>query len=263
MPFATAWLSVLAYTFQIYFDFSGYSDMAIGLAQMFGFKLPINFYSPYKAKSIIDFWRRWHITLSRFLRDYLYIPLGGNRRGPRRRYENLLLTMLIGGLWHGAAWTFVIWGAIHGLLLAVNHLWRERVAARPALGKWMPSWLAWALTFFAVVLAWVFFRAGNMIEARRMLRAMFWIDPANTGFAQLKSQHGLVIVAALIAFFLPATHEFFNRYRVGILPGWTKDRTPATFSWRFEYDWLLVIALLGGVAAFYAAEFPQFLYWNF
>ena len=119
-----AWLSTLAYTLQIYFDFSGYSDMAVGLALLFGIRLPVNFRSPYKATSIIEFWRRWHITLSRFLRDYLYIPLGGNRLGEQRRYQNLLVTMLLGGLWHGAAWNFVIWGGLHGIYLCINHLWR-------------------------------------------------------------------------------------------------------------------------------------------
>ena len=123
LTFAEAWVGALAYTMQIYFDFSGYSDMAIGLSLMFGVRLPVNFNSPYKSKSIIEFWRRWHMTLSRFLRDYVYIPLGGNRRGPVRRYANLMATMLIGGLWHGAGWTFVIWGALHGLYLMANHAW--------------------------------------------------------------------------------------------------------------------------------------------
>ncbi len=123
--FSAAWAGALAYTLQLYFDFSGYSDMACGLALLFGVRLPANFYSPYKARSIIDFWRRWHITLSRFLRDYLYIPLGGNRRGPTRRYVNILLTMTLGGLWHGAGWTFVLWGLYHGVLLLVNHAWRS------------------------------------------------------------------------------------------------------------------------------------------
>ena len=120
----SAWEGVLAYTTQIYFDFSGYSDMAIGLSLFLGIRLPYNFNSPYKARSISDFWRRWHITLSRFLRDYLYIPLGGNRQGRVRRYVNLMLTMLLGGLWHGAAWTFVVWGGLHGGYLIVNHAWR-------------------------------------------------------------------------------------------------------------------------------------------
>ena len=118
------WGAALSYTFQLYFDFSGYTDMATGLALMFGIRLPVNFLSPYKAASIIDFWRRWHMTLSRFLRDYLYIPLGGNRQGPGRRMANLMLTMILGGLWHGAGWTFVLWGALHGIYLMINTLWR-------------------------------------------------------------------------------------------------------------------------------------------
>ncbi len=121
-----AWVGALSYTLQLYFDFSGYSDMAIGLAKMFNIELPLNFWSPYKAGSIIEFWRRWHMTLSRFLRDYVYIPLGGNRGGPVRRYRNLLLTMLVGGIWHGAGWTYVIWGALHGVALAANRLWESR-----------------------------------------------------------------------------------------------------------------------------------------
>src|SRR6188472_2448109 len=123
--FDQAWLGALAYTFQLYFDFSGYSDMAIGISLMFGIFLPVNFNSPYKATSIVEFWRRWHMTLSHFLRDYLYIPLGGNRRGRVLRYVNLLITMVLGGLWHGAAWTFVIWGALHGAYLCVNHAWNR------------------------------------------------------------------------------------------------------------------------------------------
>src|SRR5213078_193112 len=153
-----AWLATLAYTLQIYFDFSGYSDMAIGLALLFGIRLPVNFRSPYKASSIIEFWRRWHITLSRFLRDYLYIPLGGNRRGRVRTYVNLLVTMLLGGLWHGAAWRFVLWGGMHGTGLAVERWWDER---RGTTAVHRP-WLRWLLTFHMVCLAWVFFRADGL-----------------------------------------------------------------------------------------------------
>ncbi|WP_197678983.1 MBOAT family O-acyltransferase [Pseudomonas mandelii] len=120
-----AWVGAIAYTLQIYFDFSGYSDMAVGLSMLFGIHLPINFNSPYKARNIIEFWRRWHMTLSQFLRDYLYIPLGGNRKGETRRLVNLMLTMLLGGLWHGANWTFVIWGALHGAYLCINHMFQK------------------------------------------------------------------------------------------------------------------------------------------
>ena len=171
-----SWGAALSYTLQIYFDFSGYSDMAIGLALMIGIHLPMNFRSPYKARNIAEFWRRWHMTLSRFLRDYLYIPLGGNREGLARRQSNLMITMLLGGLWHGAGWTFVIWGGLHGLYLVLFHTWRVGVERwGPGNG---PAWLAatapfsWLATFLAVVIAWVFFRAADLPTAVSMLRGM-------------------------------------------------------------------------------------------
>jgi D-alanyl-lipoteichoic acid acyltransferase DltB (MBOAT superfamily) len=169
-----AWGAALAYAMQLYFDFSGYSDMAVGLALMMNIRLPFNFDSPYKAANISDFWRRWHMTLSRFLRDYLYVPLGGNRKGRPRRYFNLMVTMLLGGLWHGASWTFVLWGGLHGLYLCVHHAWS---AARKALG-WTRSFgvggdiVARALTFVAVTVAWVFFRASSPSVAVSVLRGM-------------------------------------------------------------------------------------------
>jgi alginate O-acetyltransferase complex protein AlgI len=179
-----AWSGALAYTLQIYFDFSGYTDMALGIALMFNIRLPINFNSPYKSTSIIEFWRRWHITLSTFLRDYLYIPLGGNRHGKLRRYINMLTTMLLGGLWHGAGWTFVLWGALHGGYLVINHLWREMVAER--LLRWIPGWLGalsgGALTFIAVVGAWVVFRSDNMEQAMVILKAMFGVSSRPISF---------------------------------------------------------------------------------
>ncbi len=175
LSFFEAWGGALAYTFQIYFDFSGYSDMAIGAARMFGIKLPINFHSPYKATNIIEFWRRWHMTLSRFLRDYLYIPLGGNQNGKLLRYRNLLLTMLLGGLWHGAGWTFVVWGGLHGLYLIINHAWNYltyQFWSQPATSKPLVKLLAWLTTFIAVVVSWVFFRATNFEAALIMLQGM-------------------------------------------------------------------------------------------
>jgi alginate O-acetyltransferase complex protein AlgI len=170
-----AWIGAVAYTLQLYFDFSGYSDMAIGLSHLFNVRLPYNFDSPYQAKNISDFWRRWHISLSTFLRDYLYIPLGGNRFGPARRYANLATTMLLGGLWHGAGWTFVVWGGLHGLYLMLNHGWRaligEARAARLATSRSYVA-LSWTLTLLAVVVAWVFFRAESFGGAWRILQAM-------------------------------------------------------------------------------------------
>lgn len=166
-----AWSATLAYAFQIYFDFSGYTDMALGISRLFNIKLPLNFDSPYKADSIIDFWRRWHMTLSRFLRDYLYFPLGGNRHGKFRRYANLMITMLLGGLWHGAGWTFVIWGGLHGLYLMINHA--QRVIGDSAISStlWFRL-LSRITTFLAVLLAWIFFRASDLASAERVLSGM-------------------------------------------------------------------------------------------
>jgi D-alanyl-lipoteichoic acid acyltransferase DltB (MBOAT superfamily) len=165
-----AWGGALAYTFQLYFDFSGYADMALGGARMLGIHLPQNFDSPYKAQNIADFWRRWHITLSHFLRDYLYIPLGGSRCGRVRTHANLVVTMLLGGLWHGAAWTFIIWGTMHGGALAICHSWRTFTQAR---GWQMPRWLAYSLTMLFVLISWVIFRASSLNTATSVLAAMF------------------------------------------------------------------------------------------
>ncbi|HUW80596.1 MAG TPA: MBOAT family O-acyltransferase [Acidocella sp.] len=164
-----AWVALLAYALQIYFDFSGYSDMAIGLARMFGIHFPINFNSPYQARDISDFWRRWNITLSAFLREYLYIPLGGNRRGEVRRIFNLMLTMLLGGLWHGAALRFVFWGGLHGAFLVV-HGWSQRLGLR------LPAMVSWLVTLFSVVLAWVPFRADGFAAAMDFYRGLFGLN---------------------------------------------------------------------------------------
>lgn len=166
LTFFEAWATALSYTFQLYFDFSGYTDMAIGIALLFNIKLPINFNSPYKALDIQDFWRRWHITLSRFLRDYIYIPLGGNRKSKFNTYVNLMATFLIGGLWHGAGWTFIFWGFLHGFALVVNRIWKS-------LGLKLSKWLAWFITFNFVNIAWVFFRANSWADAIKVLKGMF------------------------------------------------------------------------------------------
>ncbi|GGI29192.1 MBOAT family O-acyltransferase [Bradyrhizobium guangdongense] len=174
ISFLDAWGALLAFTFQIYFDFSGYSDIAIGLSRLFGVRLPVNFDSPYKATSIIDFWRRWHITLSRFLRDYLYVPLGGNRHGVLRRYANLMIVMLLGGLWHGASWMFVIWGGLHGAYLIINHAFQflKRQLGDQRVPLVIASRLFSLLVFPAVMLSWVFFRSESWLGAKLMLRAM-------------------------------------------------------------------------------------------
>jgi len=164
-----AWATSLSYTFQLYFDFSGYTDMAIGIALLFNIRLPINFNAPYKAKNIQDFWRRWHITLSRFLKDYVYIPLGGNKLGNFRTYANLMTTFILGGLWHGAGWTFVFWGFLHGMALVVHRVWK-------LLGFKLWGWLAWLITFNFINIAWVFFRAKEWNDAMKVLGGMFSLD---------------------------------------------------------------------------------------
>lgn len=169
LQFLEAWLGIFAFTLQIYFDFSGYSDMAIGLARFFGISFPLNFYSPYQSHNIIEFWRRWHITLSSFLRDYLYIPLGGNRQ---KRVRNLLVTMLLGGLWHGAQWTFVIWGGIHGLLLAISHGFNKLRNVK--INQFSRS--SQIITFIVVSMTWVFFRAQNLDTALTLLKGAFGLN---------------------------------------------------------------------------------------
>ena len=226
-----AWQAALAYSLQIYFDFSGYSDMAIGLARMIGVRLPVNFDSPYKAVSIVDFWRRWHITLSRFLRDYLYIPLGGNRHGPVRRYANLLLTMLLGGLWHGANWTFVLWGGLHGLFLLLNH----------AVGKFSRP-----LTFVAVVVAWVPFRAADLPTAGRILSAM-----AGFGGATAPAPAGWGWIAALLAvvWLAPNTQQICARRRQA--PGWVTRH------------WATLAALATALGVLRFGRVSEFIYYQF
>jgi len=227
MTFFDAWGGVLAYTFQIYFDFSGYSDMAIGLARMCGLKLPVNFASPYAANNIIEFWRRWHITLSRFLRDHLYIALGGNRFGPRRQYLNIMITMLLGGLWHGANWTFVAWGGLHGLYLLVNHAWRAACRRWAGLARApMPPLVTRSLTFLAVVVAWVFFRADDFHAATVILSAM-------SGANGISLPHGLGPAIAEFAPWILSTGLHFD----GVF-------TPGVFAGGFSGTVWLAAALL-------------------
>lgn len=193
LPLSTfdAWMAALLYTFQIYFDFSAYSEMAVGLALLMNVRIPLNFNSPYKSLSIIDFWRRWHISLSQFLRDYLYITLGGNRKGSLRRYINLFITMLIGGLWHGASWTFVIWGGLHGIYLAINHAWKKTgvVLLRP---------LSWLLTFLAIIIAWIFFRAQTFAQATALLKSMIGLHESYLLPTQLGASPGMMVVTLIL-----------------------------------------------------------------
>jgi alginate O-acetyltransferase complex protein AlgI len=274
---AEAWGGVLAYAFQIYFDFSGYSDMAIGLSYMLGIRLPLNFNSPYKATSIIDFWRRWHITLSRFLKDYLYVPLGGNRKGATRRFGNLLATMVIGGLWHGAAWTFVAWGALHGMFLIINHGWRAFAhrCGIPEAARWR-SIVSGPLTFASVLIAWVFFRAETFDQAVRLLKSMFlahgllpagWLGRALSFFATPKllviqpwmQGTTLLIFLSLICWFLPNTQEFMVRHSAAI----EQNLYDGPLQWRGNFSNALLIAVLAVTSFTLMTNHSPFLYFQF
>ena len=296
LTFSESWVGALGYSLQLYFDFSGYSDMAIGAAYMFGIKLPLNFNSPYKAVSIIDFWRRWHITLSHFLRDYLYIPLGGSRKGSLRRYFNLLVTMLLGGLWHGAGWTFIFWGGLHGVYLVINHLYRS---VRKGLGhnlkndSWLLQGIGWLTTFIAVVISWVFFRANNFETAISILKSMIgfngielpiFLEPylgflrnlgigflgftVNVGISQKYATFGIIILL-LIAWFTPNTQQWMGKYNPTLTEPiehyrslWEQKIWQALV-WRPNKIWTVIIAGLTSLSLLCFSRVSEFLYFQF
>ncbi|MBT8232508.1 MAG: MBOAT family protein [Bacteroidia bacterium] len=297
-----SWVGVLAYTFQIYFDFSGYCDMALGVARMLGIVLPINFFSPYKSRNISDFWRLWHITLSRFLRDYVYIPLGGNRKGKPRRYMNLMATMLVGGLWHGASWTFVVWGGLHGLYLVINHFWSY---IKKGIGflhneskalNFLGTFSSISITFLAVVFAWVFFRATTFDSAFKICSAMFGENGLGTlkstltffSGGQFKGILGLFNVAdnvhhnhyaqlesivllfgiSLIVFLLPNSVQIAEKFNPVIDP----SKVVAAFSEQFKIiriafkpslSWAVFIAVIFVFSVLNMTRLSPFLYFQF
>lgn len=255
-----AWAGALAYTLQIYFDFSGYSDMAIGLALLFKIELPVNFDSPYKSRSIVEFWRRWHITLSWFLRECLYIPFGGNRKGPFRQYVNLLATMLLGGLWHGAGYGFVLWGGVHGLALAATHAYgRWRGTAKP-----LPAWLAVGGTFTLTLLAWVLFRAETLGAAGRVYAALCGVGAAGGPVYGWPVWGGLIACAGL-AFFAPNTQQILATARPRIEAFLSPGEAPAPgwLSWRPTTAWAVMLALLFLVIVTQLSNATDFLYFQF
>jgi D-alanyl-lipoteichoic acid acyltransferase DltB (MBOAT superfamily) len=296
LTFCESWVGALGYSLQLYFDFSGYSDMAIGAAYMFGIKLPLNFNSPYKAISIVDFWRRWHITLSHFLRDYLYIPLGGSRRGELRRYSNLFTTMLLGGLWHGAGWTFVFWGGLHGCYLIINHLYRS---VRQSLGHnlkndgWLLRGVGWIATFIAVIISWVFFRANSFETAILMLKSMFgfyginlpqFTAPylnflrnfgvefsgftVNVGISQKYATFGIIILL-IIAWFTPNTQQWMGKYNPTLTEpieyyqaSWQK-RLWQSLSWKPNKLWTVIVAGITSLCLLSFSRVSEFLYFQF
>lgn len=292
VQFFQAWIATLAYTFQIYFDFSAYSEMALGISMMFGILLPANFDSPYKSRNIIDFWRRWHITLSRFLREYLYIPLGGNRNGVIYRYRNLMITMVLGGIWHGAGWNFLIWGALHGSYLVINNIWN---AARSPEKRRLGWGLGPALTFVAVMFAWVPFRAAGLTGTLGMFKAMFGlnglgiplearvlaarlgVDLNRLGFTFYAENDRsgyyvslcFLVLAALVSFCAPSTLQLMRKYRPALdmkdlRQGWGASavKIPA-FRFGFWSGASIGIALFVAVKTINSAAATEFLYFQF
>ncbi|MCK5535321.1 MAG: MBOAT family protein, partial [Bacteroidales bacterium] len=261
LSFLDAWSTSLSYTFQLYFDFSGYTDMAIGAALLFNIKLPINFNSPYKALDIQDFWRRWHITLSRFLKDYIYIPLGGNRKGLFRTYSNLLATFILGGIWHGAGWTFVFWGFLHGIALVIHRFWKS-------LGFQMPKTLAWFITFNFINIAWVFFRAREWDDAIKVLNGMININDIyfSKKYAHIVNQANpiseyiklndfnytfwVISLGFIIILYLKNSNQFHSQFN-------TMKTIPIT--WTLFIIFILGISLITTVSN----TGSEFLYFNF
>lgn len=243
---AEAWLISLSYTFQLYFDFSGYCDMAIGIGKMFNINLPLNFNAPYRATNFQDFWRRWHITLNRFLTQYVYIPLGGSRRKEVRVYFNIGIVFLISGIWHGAGWTFVVWGICHGIGVMIHRIWKKK-------GYSMPSWLGMFITFFFINILWVLFRADNMHEAWVIISSMFdnhqfFLSSAYTSHLPSilpNSVNMMILFFAMLAGVIgPTAYQLCNDY------GWYRAKQAVT-----------VICFVGGVL--FISRVVTFLYFNF
>jgi len=299
LTFFEAWGGALAYSFQLYFDFSGYSDMAIGLARMFGVRLPVNFHSPYKANSIIEFWRRWHITLSRFLRDYLYFSLGGNRKGNARKFINMFITMLLGGLWHGAGWTFVMWGGMHGVYLIINHAWRmfSKLIGIQDLGNdRIKQGLCRFITFMSVTLAWVFFRSESFDASLNILNSLFGLNgislpkflysEANeyeniyinygisfngmfsNGLGQWKTNkiEGVLMLVLLyiIAFYIPNTQQIMRKYKPALNMLVDKaGKIDRVFQWRPTQLRAFIITVAGLLCIVNMNKINEFLYFQF
>ncbi len=295
VSFFIAWAGALSYTFQLYFDFSGYSDMAIGIARMFGIQLPLNFASPYKSLNIIEFWRRWHITLSRFLKEYIYFSLGGNRQGNLRRYINLFATMLLGGLWHGAGWTFIFWGGLHGFYLMINHAWHsiKRQNNLEFLDKHL-LWrvFSWFLTFVCVVNAWVFFRATTFDSAIVIIKGMYGFNGISLpnailarlgnfstvitglgvstyigGGAQFIFSYLWITALLLSVLLMPNTQQIMRKFsKLELTQGnalFDKGIFSNLLIFRYSSIWSLIMASTLVIALFALTRVSEFLYFQF
>jgi D-alanyl-lipoteichoic acid acyltransferase DltB (MBOAT superfamily) len=288
ITFFESWVGALSYTLQLYFDFSGYSDMAIGIARMFGIILPANFNSPYKSNSIIEFWERWHITLSRFLKDYIYISLGGNRKGSGMKAVNIMITMLLGGLWHGAGWTFIVWGGIHGIYIMINHLWRHVCSYFYKGDNHSISWnvVSKVITLIAVIIGWVFFRSDNLDGAVNLLKSMFlfdglsfpevyrykfgigeYIDLLNFSgkkhiFLSIKEGVILLSISILIAIFMPNTQQIMEGYNP-VLRDIYKSPKGKFYTWRPTVAYAIIISLVFVFIISYLSRVTEFLYFQF
>lgn len=288
LTFSEAWVAAIGYSLQLYFDFSGYCDMAVGIGYMFGIRLHQNFNSPYKAISIVDFWRRWHITLSHFLRDYLYIPMGGSRKG--NRHINLLLTMLLGGLWHGAGWTFIFWGGLHGMFLVINHAYRNfRIKLGHDLKQdnWMLKSAGQALTLIAVIISWIFFKATSFAIALSVLSSMFdfnhlnlpqFIEPyvgflraygvefagftTNVGISQKYATFGILLVSA-IALFTPNTQQWMTKYNPAIGKVDASSKFWQAISYTPNKIWSILLAIATTICILSFTRVSEFLYFQF
>jgi len=290
---ADAWLGTLAFSLQLYFDFSGYSDIALGLARLFGIVLPANFYSPYQAKNIIDFWRRWHMTLSRFLRDYLYIPLGGNRKGSGRRYVNLMITMLLGGLWHGAGWTFVIWGGLHGTYLMINHGWRALLRSLKLSNRtvsWPEAILYRVMTLLAVSVAWIYFRADSLAAANLVSSSLLYLDGVSStieisaevygdgtmistlfqlselfslSVTQMQLSWGFIVSCAAVCLFLPNTLYLLKSYAPALKATMVEDGHQLDMKLRPSTAWSIALAMMALCTLLSLTSVSEFIYFQF
>lgn len=247
-----AWKGILAYTFQLYFDFSGYSDMAIGISKLFHINMPANFNSPYKSTSIIDFWRKWHMTLSSFLKDYIYIPLGGSKHGDFKKLRNVLIVMLVCGIWHGSGYTFLVWGLWHGFFLILNHAWRIWAPTTFKNDNFLWNSIGWASTFLIVVIGWVFFKSPSLSIASQLLSKMFFGNLNSFAFDKT-----WVTITAAFAFSVlgPNTQEIFEQE--------SEKNSSRWFLWKPNFFWAIILACMLSFAIARIQPMSPFLYWQF